>query len=370
MAVTLGQGFAPYLLEHIKTVAGDATPQYKLEVPGYLNLLQSQSKPTILRLDTQAGHKKTAQVRFKQRWGKEHTDTSKSCDQTNVGTRLETPVELSSTRQFAIHIEDEDIAKYEEAASRSIAVGRPATGIMNELLEEIIIASSAILDGVNDDLATTAVSEIGNNRRTGNSNASTINIALDGTQNPLNDGLTQILADYKNNGGRGMPQVWGSGLMYNFMLQQASKSADQAGYDTTVMARGLKFYHDLSAPTILGTNEVVVYEPNAVQIVEYLEYTGFKAGQKPGASFFGVITLPMVSNGEVLPVDFDFQLKYNDCQTTLTDAYYGTELTLEKGFNLIISKQCGLFTIPDNAYRATDVLNGNRGSLRYTITNS
>lgn len=360
----------PYVLKHIKTVAGDATPQYKLEVPGFLNLLQSQSKPEILRLDTAGGHKKTAQIRYKQRWTKAHTDTSKSCDQTNVGVRLETSVDLSSTRQFAIHIADETIARYEEEASRSIAVGRPATGVMNEMLEEIIIASSAILDGVNDDLATIAVSNFGRNRRTGNNSTSSINIPLATTNLPLDNGLTQILADYKNNGGRGTPQVWGSGLFYNFLLQQPSKSADNSGFDTSVMAAGVKFYHDLSAASILGTNQIGVYEPNAIQIVEYMEYTGFKAGTKPGASIFGVLTLPMMSNGEVLPVDFDFQLKYNDCQTTMTDAYYGTTLTLEKGFNLIISKQCGLFTIPDSAFRINDELYGNRGSYRYTITNS
>jgi hypothetical protein len=369
MSITLGQGFSPYLLQHIKSVAADATPQYKLEVPGFLNLLQSNTKPEILQLNTNDGHKKTAQIRYKQRWTKAHTDTSKSCDQTNVGTRRETSVDLSSTRQFAIHITDETIAKYEQEASKSTAIGKPATGIMNETLEEIMLAASAILDGVNDDLSTIAVSNIGRNRRTGSSASSTINLELDATQNVLTDGMTQILADYKNNGGMGIPKVWGSGLMYNFLIQQASKSFDQSGFNTSVMARGVNFFHDLSASSILGSNQVVVYEPNAIQIVEYLEYTGFKAGQKPGASFFGVMTLPMVSNGEILPVDFDFQLRYNDCQTTLTDAYYGTSLTLEKGYNLIISKQCGIFTIPDDAFRINDELYGNRGSLRYTLTN-
>jgi hypothetical protein len=370
MSITLGQGFAPYLLKHIKTVAGDATPQYKVEIPGFLNLVQSNTKPEILRLDSPAGHKKTAQIKYKQRWTKAHTDTSKSCDNTNVGTRRETSVDLSSVRQFAIHIADETIAKYEEDASKSIAIGKPATGIMNELYEEIVLAASAILDGVNDDLATVAVSAIGVNRRTTNNSAATINFDSNATTNDLTQGLTQILADYKNNGGMGTPKIWGSGLFQNFMFQQGSKSFDQSGFNSSVMAAGVNYFNDISATSILGANEIVVYEPNAIQIVEYLEYTGFKGGQKPGASFFGILTLPAIFNGEVVPVDFDFQLKYNDCQTTLTDAYYGGELVLEKGFNLIITKQSGLFTIPDDAFRINDILHGNRGSLRYTITNS
>jgi hypothetical protein len=370
MAITLGQGFSPYLLQHIESVAGEATPQYKIDVPGFLNLVQSNTKPEILRVDTAGGHKKTAQIKYKQRWTKAHTDTTKSCDNTNVGSRREAAVDLSSVRQFAIHIADETIAKYDEQASKTIAVGKPATSLMNEFVEEIFLAASAILDGVNDDLATVAVSAIGTNRRTGNNSAATINIDSDATTNDLTQGLTQIFADYKTNGGRGIPKIWGSGLMYNFLLQQPSKSFDQSGFDSSVMAKGVNFFHDLSATSILGTNEIVVYEPNAVQIIEYLEYTGFKAGAKPGGSFFGTCTLPMKLNGEVLPVDFDFQLKYNDCQTTMTDAYYGSELVLEKGYNLILSKQSGLFTIPDDAFRINDILHGNRGSLRYTITNS
>jgi hypothetical protein len=369
MSVTLGSGFAPYLLPHIKEVFGQNTPQYKLEPMGFINLLQSQSKPEILRLD-QNGHKKTVQVKFKQRWTKDFTDTSKSCDNTNVGTRLEASIDLSSTRQFAIHIPDETIARYEAEASKTVKIGQPAGDVMNELLEEIMLAASAILQGVDDDLLTAAVSAVGKNIRTGATSSTSLNIPLDGTSNTLTSGLNQILADYKNNGGMGTPQIIGSGLFFNYMLQQASKSADGAGFDTSVQAAGVKFYHDLSAASTIGSNQVIVYEPNAVQMVEYLEYTGFKAGKKPGASEFGTMVLPMVSGGEILPVAFDWQMRYNDCDQTFTDAYYGTELTLSKGYNFIISKQCGLFTVPSNAYRATDTKNGVRGSLRYTITNS
>ena len=69
-------------------------------------------------------------------------------------------------------------------------------------------------------------------------------------------------------------------------------------------------------------------------------------------------------------VEFDAQLKYFDCPTVLNDDYYGTKgtITVDKGFSLIITKQFGLFTI-DQAYRATDRLNGNRGSYRYNFTN-
>jgi hypothetical protein len=360
MAVTLGQGFRPYLLAALKDITGNAAyPGYKLDPHGFLNLLQSQAKPNVLKLNTAGGHKNTVQVKYKQRLTKDFTDTAKSCDNTVVIPTAEVPVDLSVTRQVAIYVEDETIAKFMDDASRSVAIGQPATE-----------AANAILDGVNDDLLTLAVANIGFNRVTGSAAAKTVNFPLNTTNLPLNAGLTEVLSDYKINGGMGRPQIIGSGLMHNFMLQQGSKSADQSGFDTKIQAAGVDFYHDLSATTILGSNQVIAYEPNAVQLVEYLEYTGFKAGF-PGAgnSIFGTMALPMQVGLETLPVEFDWQLRYSDCQQTLTDAYYGTSLTLQKGWNFIISKQCGLFTVPSGAYRATDAMKGNRGSYRYTITN-
>jgi hypothetical protein len=217
---------------------------------------------------------------------------------------------------------------------------------------------------------TTAVANIGVNRRTGLNTAATININRATDNLLLNDGLTEILSDYKINGGSGMPQIFGSGLFFNYMLQQKSKSADQSGYNSAIEAAGLKFYHDMQAAGILGANEIVVAQPNSLQWVEYMHYTGFKAGVKPGASQFFTLPLPVQMGTDVIPVLFDVQLRYNDCAETFTDAYYGTALSLQKGYNLIISKHSGLFTIPADAYRATDLLTGNRGTLRYEITNA
>ena len=371
MALTLGVGFRPYLLAGLKSILGmDGVPQYKIEPVGFLNLLSAQSKPTVLRLNNAAGHQNTVQIKYKQRYTIDFTDTTPSCDNTNVSAYREMEVNLDSYRQIAIHVEDETIANYMDDASNYISVGTPATRLMNEFMEEIMGAASAILEGVNADLMTIAAANVGVNRRTGSNAAAAINLNRDGAANNLTDGLNQILADYTINAGKGVPQIVGSGLFHNFMLQQNAKSADGAGYNTAIQAAGVKFYHDLQAANIFGANEILVVQPNALQWVEYMQYTGFKAGQKPGASEFFTVKLPMQIGTEVIPVEFDVQLRYNDCAETFTDAYYGTTSTLQKGYNLIISKTSGLFTIPADAYRATDPLVGNRGTLLYTITNT
>ena len=371
MALSLGQGFAPYLLKSIADIAKENNPQYKLEPFGLLNLLQAQGSKREVQLNDDSGHKKTIRVKQKQRLTKDFTDTTKSCDQTNVIPVFETDVDINVIRQIAIYRNDEQMAAFMNDATESVSLGTPATPIMRELFDDILASANAILDGVNSDLWTLAAANIGVNRRTGVNTATTINLSLATTTNPLSDGETQILADYKNNGGIGRPQVVGSGLMYNYFLQQAFKTGFQSnGIDTKIAAGMFDFYHDLQAASSLGSNQVIVYQPNAVQLVEYMEYTGFKAGVKPGASTFFTMLLPTQNNFGVSGVEFDVQLKYADCPQTLTDAYYGTSLSLQKGWNIIISKQCGLWTIPAASYRATDVLNGNRGSLRYTITNA
>lgn len=366
----MANGFAPYLLHHIKQIAGESTPQYKMEVPGFLNLLMSQSKPSEVKLNSDNGHRKTVRVKAKQRATVDMTDTAKSCDNVLVPVWQEQELSLDVTRQIAFHIPDETIALYQDEASRTVMLGQPATPMMNEFLENIMTHTSALLEGINNDLLTLAVANVGVNRVTGNNASQTININKDGAINPLNDGFTKILTDYKINGGTGRPQIVGAGLMLAWEMQNAQNAIalNQGGLNVSNLKKW-DFYYDQEMETAAGANQIIAYEPNAVQLVEYMEYTGFKAGDKPGGSTFGVMTLPVMVNGQIKPVQVDFQLKYSDCPETYTDAYYGTTSTLGKGYSLILSKQCGLFTIQDNAYRATDVLNGNRGSYRFTLSN-
>lgn len=371
----LGQGFRPYLLQHIRSVVGDPqTPQYKLDYHGFLNMMKSQSmQPDILRLNNSAGHRESVQVRYKQRYTKDFTGTSEAdvCDVTNIEARREQTVDINSFRFIVVSLEDETVARYEDEASKSVSLGLPPTAIMNELLEEIYRAANALLDGINEDLQTLAVAAVGNNRRTGNNAAAQINLNKAGTVNNLTDGLTQIMSDYMINLGSGTPQVWGSGLMNNFMLQLASTGMNQSGFNPAIQAAGMKWYFDQTSAGVLGANQIIVAQPNTVQWVEYLQYTGFKGGVKPGSSIFGTFTLPMFLNEtQIAPIGFDFQLKYNDCATSMTDQYYGTTFTMQKGWSLIISKKSGLYTLPNDAYRGTDTMSGNRGTLRYEITNT
>ncbi len=364
-----GLGFADSLTKHIFKITAENTPQFKLNWQGHLNLVKHNKNARIVRIndETNEGHRRTVIIKAKQRATIDMTDTEKSCDNVNVNAYFERAVNLSNVRQYAIFIDDETIARYPNEASAASGLGTPSTPLMNEFLMQIKEGADALLSGVNQDLATLMAANIGVNVRTGNNAATAINLVLNTTNNPLNQGLTQVLTDYQLNQSSGRPMMVGTGLIHNFMLQQRAKSPDQSGINTPIMASDFDFFQDPFAATSLGANQAIVYEPEAVQLIEYMEYKKWKAGDF-GVSTFFTFFLPMQVSDRVEMVEFDAQLKYFDCPTTLTDAYYGTSITVNKGFSLIISKQFGLFTI-DQAYRATDIMNGNRGSLRYTFTN-
>lgn len=365
-----GLGFADSLTKHIFKVTAENTPQFKLNWQGHLNLLKHNKNADVVRLNDQAdpGHRRTVIIKAKQRANVSQTDTVKSCDNVNVNAYFERPVNLSNVRQYAVFIDDETIARYPNDASAASGLGTPSTPLMNEMLLQIKEGADALLSGVNQDVATLMAANIGVNQRAGNNAAQAINLVLNSTNNPLDQGLTQVLTDYQLNESSGRPMMVGNGLIHNFMLQQRMKSPDQSGINTPIMANDFDFFQDPFAATSLGANQAIVYEPEAVNLIEYSEYKGFKGGDFPGDSSFFTFMLPMQVSDRVEMVEFDAQLRYFPCPTTLTDAYYGTSVQVAKGFSLIISKQFGLFTI-DQAYRATDRLNGNRGSYRYSFTN-
>jgi hypothetical protein len=365
----MANGFSLGILQHIKEIALGATPQYKIELPGFTQSLVTAHTPGLIKNDSFDGHFKTVKVKKKQRYTTADTESTASCEITNVQGYTEDTVSVASYRQIAVHIEDEIIAAYDAAASAP--VGLIGTQVPAEFMDELMNASNALLGAINADLVTLANSAVGVNRRTGDALASLINIGYDATKSPLNDGLTQILSDFRLNNMKGRPIVVGSGLFNSFMLQQAAKQAGLNGLDTRIQAAGVDFFYDNDVAAISGDNDIVVYEKDAVQLVQYLKYQGFKAGAK-GTSIFGTVALPYTmttaSGGlSIVPINVDVQFKYNDCDADFV--VDGEGATLKKGWNMILSSNFGLWTIPTGAYKASDPLVGNRGSLKYEVTN-
>jgi hypothetical protein len=370
-------GFSLGVLSMIKDPTLLAAPQYKIEPAGALAMLKMGMSPGVIENDNGFGHFKTVTVKKKKRFTKAETSTTPSCDETNTQPYSENVVSVANYRQIAFHLEDETVAAmdaYASAVQAAPAGTAPAIpGLLWEFYDTLMTAASAINQGTNEDLCTLLAANIGVNRATGDALAQAINIPLATTSNPLTNGPTKIMADFMLNTMSGRPILLGAGLMHNWMLQQPAKGLDQAGIDTRIQAGGFDMFVDYYyGTTALGAaNNVVAYEKDSVQLVEYMKYRGFKAGAK-GTSIFGVIPIPckMGAGGIMGNIMYDFQLKYNDCEQEFAYVDGAPSVVLQKGWNMILSKNFGLYSIPTGAYRTTDPLFGNRGSLRFNITNT
>lgn len=366
----MATGFCPYLLQAIGEITKDANPMFKIQPNGFTGMLMTASTPGLIKNDSYNGHYKTVQVKKRQRFTVRQTDTTESCDNVNIPAYSEDTVSVANIRQLAFHIDDETIAKYcDDASSLQTPTGmKPMTGLMKEVLETVMSAANALLQGVDQDLL--GLLTFGFNKTTNLNTAKTINLPLTVTTQPLNNGITELLADYKKNGLTGRPQIVGQGFMLNYTMQQIAKGLDQYGLDSSILTSMYDFWNDDNYEGVFGSNQFGMFEPNSLQIVEYLRYQGYKAGAKPGGSTFGILPLPMYVGNSVQPVLFDFQWKYYDCATTLTDAYTGQSVSVQKGWSMILSKQFGLYQIPFDAYRGDDPNYRVTGALRYVATNA
>lgn len=375
-------GYCPAILLHLKAIAGDAYPGHKVTEPGFTLMLYNQmNRPSILQQAYPNGHSRTATVKYKPRTTENYVNDAISCDVDLTPAWKETPFTADKIVQLGLYFSDETIRLYCEDASRLInsdgsLTGIPPSTLMAEHLDGILHAMNGLYQKMDKTLLTTMSTLFGKNKRTGFSGAtpSTINIPLNGTQNDLQTGLPRLWTDIVENEICAKPTIVGNGnfLAWDMLVRNGAVGFNQSGinYSETPQYR---FYHDIYSATQWGSNQIGVFEDGAVHIVEDLRNVGNWQGAKPGASSFGIFRDPRTQcwspNGLTM-IPWDIQIKYIDCPTTLTNGYAGGTASYDRGFAIYISKRYGLFTIPTDAYDGADIIAGNTGTLRYTITNT
>lgn len=374
MAFTTGQGFMPYLLRDLKNIMPEGTaPQLKVDYKGLLKYLTESGYKRVLNEGQTGAQLQQQQIKYKPRFTAAQTTTTDSCTVTVNQGYQEIPVNLTNARYFAVCLDDRTVQQYMDESISGIQNGGALMGAGGEIYNEILRSGNAICEAVNQDLWPLLTPAVGVNRRSGNK-GDNINVTLNSNNFVLTDGFPQIFSDIKQNlfsSVNGKYTMIGSGLMENYMGSAGMLGMNQAGLANNLGLNKLNFLLDQDAPSLLGTNQVLLIDDGAVQLVEFMRFTGAYAGFK-GTSTFGTIPLPVqMNNAEVKNVWFDYQLRYSDCPTTFTDSYYGTSISLNRGWNIILSKQFGLFTIPSYVYsNPGDPMFGNTGIIKYTITNS
>jgi hypothetical protein len=367
-------GYCPAILMHMKYVIGENAPEHKITPSGFLKaaLEKGARAETVqdgLSLSNTAGHIKDLKLKYYNRTVPGQMSTSDNCDVDLVPAYAETTIDTTSIVKFGMHFNDSTIARYCDEASKSVQVGTAPTPFMQEHLAGLMAAMNGFVNKIDQVMLGQVV--WGKNAVTAANTSTTVNFNDDATINLFSEGFTKLLNDYAYNEGQGTPVVVGGGLINAAMIQAKIPSLTQySPLNNAAAANAFDYYHDINTQTVFGSNQFGVFMPGTFGMVELDRYRGFRAKQL-GTSWFWNMAVPMNmpgADGLLQMLNIDFQLKAIDCPTEATVGY--ETVTLDAGYELIMSKRFALWQVPSDAYQTTDRLTANNGSLRYTATNS
>lgn len=377
----MANGYCEALLLHLDSIAGQNYPGQKVTIPGFLNMLVTQpDRPTPIQDGYTGGHYRTVNVKYMPRATASQVSTADTCAVDIIPAYKETSVSVDNIAQVGVWIPDNTVRQYCEEASRTVAIGQPATQIMTEHLRGILNAMNAIYQKMENVLTTSMASSFGKHVATGTATAVTVNIEQDGNLNDLGTGLTKLLTDAAANEFCGTPSFVGAlgSLMHAYAIQKQRNALGMGtGIDFGAMTSDFNFFASGQTSSTWGAQHVGMFAPGSVHLVERLDNAGSFAGQR-GSSFFTSIVDPRTQcwtpNG-LGNIQFDLQVKYIDCPedlgSNITNGYISeASVSSARGYLLLIKKRYGLFTTPTDAFDGADRLAGSNGSLRYAITNS
>lgn len=346
-------GFVNALLININLIAGLNDPQTKITPVGFLRMLYENNAATNINnlADLRAGHTRDIKVRYMQRGVESEVSSTDDCEISIKPEWKETTIPTTQFSKIGIFISDEDMRKYQEEASQTLAAGTPSAPLMRALYETLRVKINGLLQKMDTNLVTAQNSKWGKNIAYGKNTAQTI--ALGATAG-LNNGYVQLLADAQANEIADDLLVCGSGKVTQYDIYQRIKNGVDA---SGIASLPLNAYYDPKAATIWGADHFGVFAKGMIGIVDWCKNVGNYAGEKGGSIFF-TLPMPLQVGDKVLPITFDAQLKYEDCPTE----EHG------RGWILLISKNYALFNAPTDAFAETDRLNGMNGSLHYVAT--
>lgn len=366
-------GYCPALLRTIEEVAGDNAPSRKLHNAGFLAMLQCCQNSSVNPINDGSennGHTRTLTVSYRQRPTLDDVQDEDNCEINRIPQKLEWNLPGYTFASSSFFLSDEEIRKYCAEASRLRSIGSPPTQLMQEHYELFKETANIVMKKMNRDLVTEMATEFGVNTTTGSDTGKVINIARDGDQYILDNGVVDMMRDIQENEICGQPCIVGGGLFAAYNMAQALSCCNAAGLDLS--KAGLpRFFFDKDSQTIWGENSIGLFAPGSVKLLEHLNYKGSFAGGPKGTSTFFTAPLPIAEFGcadACQNTEFDVQVRYIDCPTVIDVA--GVPTTVNRGWQVIVSKRYALWVQPTNAYANGDELDVTNGTLKYWIENN
>jgi|GEM_PF-1012670 len=365
-------GFCPALLTNIEAVAESNAPSRKLHISGFLAALFCCQNSAVnpVNQTNDGAHTRPLTVRYRVRPTLSAVQYEDDCDINRIPAYAEWTVGTPTHVQSSFFLDDATIQRYCADASARVTTGQPPTQVMNEVYDLILEHANILVKAVNRVTVTQMATQFGNNTTTGSATGKIINIARDGNKYVLDNGVVQLMRDIQENEICGDTCIVGGGLFAGFDIAQAMTCCNQAGMDVSKLGMP-QFWFDKDTQQIWGQNSIAVLAKGSVKFIGRNKYQGAFAGQR-GTSFFTTFPLPVQEFGCNIDdcmrnLIFDLQLKYIDCPTTVT--VNGVNTTVNRGWEVIISKEFALWVQPTSAYAADDQLSGSNGTLKYFVTN-
>lgn len=367
----MANGYCPALLRHVQEIAEGAYAGAKIHTSGFLRMLFCCANSSVSPINDgnkSNSHKQTLTVKYRQRPVDSHVQDEDDCDINRIPAYAEWTLPNLSHKQTSFYLSDEEIKLYCDDASRMRNFG--ITDVMNEHYLLWLEHVNILMKVINEELVTEMSTKFGDNVTTG-TGASVININSNGANLQLDDGIIALLQQLRDNEICDDPCLVGGGLFSAYDMARIAQCCSQAGIDASRL--GIPdFWHDRSTQSIWGTDTVGVFQKGSVKMLTYNKYMGSFAGEKGGSIFF---TVPFPVNefkgcdplACLRDLRIDVQMRYIDCPTVVT--VNGVETTVNRGWQVILSKEFGLWVQP-NQYAAGDPLFGTNGTLLYFVTNT
>lgn len=351
-------GNANAILMNLNAAAKSNDPQLKVTPVGFLQMLLEHNAAGLAITnadDLRKGQNATIKVRYQKRGLESEVGTTDECGSTASGGYSETTITHAKFVRMGLKIDDDDMRLMTAAANENGGNG------MNRAMVELIYTKvNGLIQKMDSLLVAEMSSAFGKNKAYAGTAAGAVQNIAFGEKMTMNNGLVKLRSDMSTNETYGDLLVCGNGRIVAYDTYQRYKSG--TGKDG-IGSLPLNVYEDHKTATSWGANYFGVFEQNCVGYVDWLKNVGNYAGDKGNSVFF---TLPMpitLSNGQMITITFDAQLRYVDCPT-----YTDGAKTIDRGYELVLSKSFGLFTIPSDCYASTDPLNGVRGSYLYCAT--
>lgn len=361
MAITL-TGFAQAVVKNINLALKQNDPQTKLTLTGFLKLLLENNATTEIqnieevRKAYSQGQKRNIKLRYLQRGLESEVSDQDDCETPLGATWKEYEITRPLYNKIGIFISDDEFRQWEEEAVQTLALGDSQQApLMRGLYEVLLTKLIGLIGKIDTNLIAAMATKWGANAAYGGStSAQTLYL---GKSADFNSGYVKLMEDALLNEVNDSLLICGNGLLTRYdIFHKLKTNPDSNG----IGALPLNAYYDPRTITGWGANHFGAFAKGTVGFVDWNAYVGPFAGEKGGSVFF-TLPVPVELDGQLTPLVFDCQLKYNDCPIKDEKG----DVVEPRGWKLIVGKHYGLFTAPTDSFQADDRLYGVNGSFHY-----